>query len=54
MVNVAVEDCAKGGANVAEMSTELTISVKDISGEADANRGVSQELNDEVNKFKLQ
>lgn len=54
MVNVAVEDCAKGVANVAEMSTELTISVKDISGEADANRGVSRELNDEVNKFKLQ
>lgn len=54
MVNGAVEDCAKGVANVAEMSTELTISVKDISGEADANMGVSRELNDEVNKFKLQ
>ncbi len=54
MVNDAVEDCAKGVANVAEMSTGLTESVKDISSEADANKDVSQELNDEVNKFKLQ
>ncbi|GFI02864.1 methyl-accepting chemotaxis protein 4 [Lachnospiraceae bacterium] len=54
MVNDAVEDCAKGVANVAEMSTGLTVSVKDISGEADANKNISQKLNDEVNKFKLQ
>lgn len=54
MVNDAVEDCAKGVANVAEMSTGLTVSAKDISGEADANKVVSQKLNDEVNKFKLE
>lgn len=54
MVNSAVEECAKGITNVAEMSAELTISVKDISGEADANMGVSRDLNDEVNKFKLE
>lgn len=54
MVNDAVEDCAKGVANVAQMSTGLTMSVKDISAEADANKVVSQKLNDEVNKFKLE
>lgn len=54
MVNNAMEDSAQGITNVAEMSTELTTSVKDISHEADKNKEISIKLNDEVNKFKLQ
>lgn len=54
MVNNAMEDSAQGITNVAEMSTELTTSVKDISHEADKNKEISIKLNGEVNKFKLQ
>lgn len=54
LVNRAMEDSAQGITNVAEMSTELTTSVKDISHEADKNKDISIKLNGEVNKFKLQ
>lgn len=54
MVNDAMEDSAKGVANVAEMSMELTTGMGDISREADANKDVSNKLNSEVGKFKLQ
>lgn len=54
MVNQAMEDSAKGITNVAEMSSELTVRVKDISNEADLNKNISIELNGEVGKFKLQ
>ncbi len=54
MVNHAMEDSAQGITNVAEMSSELTMRVKDISNEADLNKNISVELNDEVGKFKLQ
>lgn len=54
LVNHAMEDSAQGITNVAEMSTELTTSVKDISHEADKNKDISIKLNGEVNKFKLQ
>ncbi len=54
MVNDAMEDSAQGITNVAEMSSELTMRVRDISGEADLNKNISIKLNDEVNKFKLQ
>lgn len=54
MINDAVEESTKGIVNVAEMSADLTVSVKDISREADANKDISNELNCEVGKFKLQ
>lgn len=54
MVNSAMEDSAQGITNVAEMSSELTMRVKDISCEADLNKNISIELNEEVGKFKLQ
>ena len=54
MVNSAMEDSAQGITNVAEMSSELTTRVKDISGEADLNKNISEKLNEEVGKFKLQ
>ena len=54
MVNYAMEDSAQGITNVAEMSSELTTSVKDISCEADMNKNIALKLNDEVNKFKLE
>ncbi len=54
MVNDAMEDSAQGITNVAEMSSELTMRVRDISGEADLNKNISIKLNDEVDKFKLQ
>lgn len=54
MVNDAMEDSAQGITNVAEMSSELTMRVKDISGEADLNKNISIKLSGEVDKFKLQ
>lgn len=54
MLNDVVEDNAKGVVNVAERSTELTVSMRDISAEADANMAVSNQLNEEVAKFRLQ
>lgn len=53
MVNTAMEDSAQGITNVAEMSSELTMRVKDISSEADLNKSISVKLNEEVGKFKL-
>lgn len=52
-VNIAVEESTKGVTNVAETSVNLTSSVADIGGEADANMGVAEQLNAEVNKFKI-
>lgn len=54
MVNYAMEDSAQGITNVAQTSSELTGSVKDISEEADMNKDIALKLNDEVGKFKLQ
>lgn len=54
MLNDVVEDNAKGVVSVAERSTELTVSMRDISAEADANMAVSNQLKEEVVKFKLQ
>ena len=52
-VNIAVEESTKGVTNVAETSVNLTSSVADIGSEADANMGVAEQLNAEVNKFKI-
>ncbi|MBQ8278216.1 MAG: HAMP domain-containing protein [Roseburia sp.] len=52
-VNVAVEESAKGIENVSEMSVDLTTNVADIGNEATANSNIADQLNAEVNKFKL-
>lgn len=52
-VSVAVEESAKGVTNVTEMSVNLTNSVGDIGNEANSNMDIANQLNTEVNKFKL-
>ena len=52
-VNVAVEESAKGSANISVTSSELTNSVGDIQSEASGNSNVAQELSEQVGKFKL-
>ena len=53
-VSIAVEENAKGIVNISEMSTELTGSVGNIEKEADANKQIAEQLESEVNKFKLE
>lgn len=52
-VNIAVEESTKGIGNVAETAVNLTSAVADIGTEADANMDIAQQLNTEVNKFKI-
>lgn len=53
-VNVAVEESAKGIVNVTDMSVRLTQRIGEISGEADNNMNIADDLNAEVGKFKLE
>lgn len=53
-VNIAVGESAKGVTNVTEMSVDLTASVGDIGNEANSNMDIANQLNMEVNKFKLE
>lgn len=53
-INIAVSESAKGVTNVTEVSVNLTGSMRDIGSEADNNMTVAKQLNEEVNKFKLQ
>ena len=53
-VSVAVEESAKGVANVTEMSVNLTTSVGDVGREANSNMDIAGQLTSEVNKFKLE
>lgn len=53
-VTIAVEETAKGITNVTEMAVDLTGNVQDIGDEANSNMGIANQLNTEVNKFKLQ
>ena len=53
-INVAVEESVKGITGVTETSVDLTMNVKDIQQEASDNKGISDMLNVEVNKFKLE
>ncbi len=53
-VSIAVEESAKGVTNVTEMSVDLTSSVGDIGNEANSNMDIANQLNAEVNKFKLE
>lgn len=52
-VNIAVEESTRGISNVAETSVSLTSSVADVSSKADVNMGIAEQLNAEVNKFKI-
>lgn len=53
-INIAVSESARGVTNVTEVAVDLTGRMGDIGKEADSNRAVAQQLNTEVNKFKLQ
>ncbi|MGN0155485.1 MAG: methyl-accepting chemotaxis protein [Lachnospiraceae bacterium] len=52
-VNIAVEESAEGVTSVAEISMDLVSNVGDIRNEADANEEIANQLDNEVNKFKL-
>ncbi|MCH5248754.1 MAG: methyl-accepting chemotaxis protein [Lachnospiraceae bacterium] len=53
-INMSVSENVKGITNVTEVSVDLTGRMGDIGKEADNNSSVAQQLNAEVNKFKLQ
>ena len=53
-VNIAVEENANGIVNIADMSMQLTEKISDIEKEADVNKDVADDLNNEVGKFKLE
>ena len=52
-VRTAVGECTSGVADVTERSVELTMNVGEIEGEANINKDIANNLNQEVNKFKL-
>ncbi len=52
-VRTAVGECTSGVADVSERSVELTLNVAEIEGEANVNKEIALNLNQEVNKFKL-
>ena len=51
--NIGVEESTRGVTNVAETSVNLTSSVSDIESEAGTNMEIANQLNTEVNKFKI-
>ena len=53
-VNIAIEESARGISSVTNTSVELTANMRDIEEEALVNKEISDHLNMEVNKFKLQ
>lgn len=53
-VNTAVEESAKGVANISEMSVGLTENVSDIEKQASGNKSIAECLSEEVSKFKLE
>ena len=53
-VDIAIEENTKGIVTVAETSTNLTEVVNNISETADLNKEISDMLNTEVGKFKLE
>ena len=52
-VNIAVDESAKGISNVSELAASITGSVGDIGQMASGNMDISNQLNAEVNRFKL-
>lgn len=53
-VNVAAEESTKGITGVAETSTDLTKNISNIGKQADDNMLIAEELEREVEKFKLE
>lgn len=53
-VSAAVEENAKGIVSVSEAASSLTESIGDIEGRAETNRQVGEQLENEVDKFKLE
>ena len=52
-VSCSVEESAKGVSRISEMSASINENVKDIEGQADANKGIADVLDSEVNKFRI-
>lgn len=52
-VNIAVDESAKGVSNVSELAVSITGSIGDIEQQADGNMNIANQLNSEVNRFKL-
>ncbi len=52
-ISVAVEETAEGITNVTTATVDLTSSMNDIQEDAELNRTVSQELYNEVSRFKI-
>jgi len=52
-IDIAVEENAKGIGSVTEVSVDLATTVMEIGKEAEVNMDITQGLNAEVNKFKL-
>lgn len=53
-VSIAVEENAKGVVSTAELATNLAKNVDSIEQKADTNMQIAEQLEDEVNKFKLE
>lgn len=53
-VNTAVEESTNGVVNVTERAVDLTTGVGEIETEANSNMDIANQLNEEVNKFKLE
>lgn len=51
--SIAVDESAKGIGSVSEISVNLTNNVGEIQDKANGNLDIAQQLNSEVNKFKL-
>ena len=53
-INRAVEESTAGITDTTQMAVQLTSSIMEIEDQASANKEISQQLNAEVHKFKLQ
>ncbi len=52
-VNIAVEESARGIVNVSEKTVSLSGGISDIGETANSNRQIAEQMESEVNKFKL-
>ncbi len=52
-VNIAVEESAKGVINVSEKTVALSGGISDIGKTANSNKQIAEQMESEVNKFKL-
>lgn len=53
-VNIAVEESAEGIQNITQNAVSLTTGIGGIGAEASSNKDIAEELDKEVNKFKLE